>query len=201
LRQCQGRSRSRAALHGCGLLRAACRLRAMTACIACCLHPACCMGLRCWMAVLVVRTAVHGTPGRRRPTHRMHSRESVLLRASECIGPMHGACACVACCADSCCCGERMFRNPKQVRSEVLLMQMCFDAHCLADSLDRSSRTTVLRNLTAGAAKSGIFSMPPCWKSLSGAAGIQNLCLIWLLAGIQRPPFEQLNPEMLSFPT
>jgi hypothetical protein len=36
---------------------------------------------------------------------------------------------------------------------------------------------------------------------LSGAAGIQNLCLIWLLAGIQRPPFEQLNPEMLSFPT
>jgi hypothetical protein len=43
--------------------------------------------------------------------------------------------------------------------------------------------------------------MPPCWKSLSGAAGIQNLCLIWLLAGIQRPPFEQLNPEMLSFPT
>jgi hypothetical protein len=36
---------------------------------------------------------------------------------------------------------------------------------------------------------------------LSAAAGIQNLCLIWLLPGIQRPPFEQLNPEMLSFPT
>jgi hypothetical protein len=36
---------------------------------------------------------------------------------------------------------------------------------------------------------------------LSGAAGIQNLRLIWLLAGIQRLPFEQLNPEMLSFPT
>jgi hypothetical protein len=41
----------------------------------------------------------------------------------------------------------------------------------------------------------------PSIVGLYGAAGIQNPCLIWLLAGIQRPPFEQLNPEMLSFPT
>jgi hypothetical protein len=44
-------------------------------------------------------------------------------------------------------------------------------------------------------------SQPALNPCLSGAAGIQNLCLIWLLGGIQRPPFEQLNPEMLSFPT